>query len=1534
MADNPRQVLASVAADETEPFDYTGPAAVFIRDDLEGGRAVIEYVVSTPDGATVRAYGEGPGIVPGPCGSTLRLTGRRLGDRAALSSAIVVGQAAGDTCGSAGEQRMAILMLYRAGVDPPKVTPEQVEDRAFGEKAASSTRNQILSYSYSNTALSGRAFGWYALPRAYTCDESTEMRAAALAVAGKDVDLTQFPRIAVLLHQSLRSGTCGWGGLGQVGCATADTVTSTKGQSTLWMWTNDGLPSAQTLTHEFGHNLGLAHAHSIAFPGDSIEVTDARATRVEYGDPFSVMGGGSGPFGASHKLLLGWIPTSDVARVEKSGDYVLKPLQSLSGTRALKIRRRPDSDDWLWLDYYTAGNSPAPGPGGRLVLRYESPSTGAASDVLWADFENRVRELTPGGIWRDNHSLLAIETGYPTAEGVPVSVRYETPCAKPSTNAVSLGPDGRTVPLEVSAAAGCAWWAGANASWLDAGGGELQTGAATLLVSALANPSLTRSAFLTVARQPVSVRQIGVVPAPAVVSVGPQDGVALNTRNQFTSELGIRDGAGADAVAEVHFLYNTTPIESGGCSFRLTLAGLQYRLLDASGMWSEPTDRQTAREVPACRVLNFYGGRYAIGPLRVGFSITLRVEAPTLYVRFVTAGGQTTEWQTAARYELTTGCYVGLIQSVLEVGAAGGTLYFGVAGGANCYWNLSFDETWIHLSGASGVATSYPSLSVEANPGNDDRQAKIRLGEQTLTILQRGKLSVQRATFNPSDLDLAAGATAASVIVTINPASATPKPDLVSDVPWLRVTDASYDSLFRQWVVTLGLDANTGERGRLGYLAVGGYYAVVRQGGTGLALSPLTDLVPAGGGSGLLSVTPDSPQASWKARSTVDWITLPDGAFGTGPGSVRYTVLRNPSTASRRGEVAVGTAKLRITQSGTGGVVGGSYTVKPFAGALPDGSGGPAGRMLFQRPTGLAVDSKGNLYVGDRLRQAIYRVGTDGVVHKVASGFTPDGIAIDRTDRVYVADVSRRRVSRIDETGLTRIAGNGLGGTTGEGGQATSAAVTPAGIAFDAGGNLLIADATYHVIRKVDSRGVITTIAGNGRAGSTGDGGPASQASVQGPEGIAVDAAGNIYFTERMASRVRRISPDGLIGSFAGTGTAGSSGDGGPAAKATLNRPCDVKVDAAGNVAIVENQGFRVRLVRPNGTIDLFAGSGAYGRKGDDGPAVKAELNFPHRAAFDLAGALYLAEYTSSGIRKIGPDGVIRHFAGLPDDDWSGTAPVSRLMDPTAVATDASGGVYIAEGEGRHLLRVAPDGTQAALAGDGLCCNTPAPGDALTARFNEIRDILPRSDGSVLLADHVGQYIYLVQDGRIRPFAGTGTAGNTGDGGPAIAARVNGPLSMAADAAGNVLFVDSGNGALRRIDTEGKITTVAKGIVPGATVLVAPDGSVLVGENTGPRRIRKVLADGTLEVVVPDCGSGFALEGTAGYLCLASGVSRYSPQAGLVRLTNATAGLTDGEVNISQARVQSLTRIRTDGKGNFYLVDRLAGRVYVMVPRF
>jgi hypothetical protein len=127
MADNPRQVLASVAADETEPFDYTGPAAVFIRDDLEGGRAVIEYVVSTPDGATVRAYGEGPGIVPGPCGSTLRLTGRRLGDRAALSSAIVVGQAAGDTCGSAGEQRMAILMLYRAGVDPPKVTPEQVE---------------------------------------------------------------------------------------------------------------------------------------------------------------------------------------------------------------------------------------------------------------------------------------------------------------------------------------------------------------------------------------------------------------------------------------------------------------------------------------------------------------------------------------------------------------------------------------------------------------------------------------------------------------------------------------------------------------------------------------------------------------------------------------------------------------------------------------------------------------------------------------------------------------------------------------------------------------------------------------------------------------------------------------------------------------------------------------------------------------------------------------------------------------------------------------------------------------------------------------------------------------------------------------------------------------------------------------------------------------------------------------------------------------------------------------------------------------
>jgi sugar lactone lactonase YvrE len=493
----------------------------------------------------------------------------------------------------------------------------------------------------------------------------------------------------------------------------------------------------------------------------------------------------------------------------------------------------------------------------------------------------------------------------------------------------------------------------------------------------------------------------------------------------------------------------------------------------------------------------------------------------------------------------------------------------------------------------------------------------------------------------------------------------------------------------------------------------------------------------------------------------------------------------------------------------------------------------------------------------------------------------------------------------------------------------------PMAIAFDREGSLLITDAYNHRIRKVDAKGIVATIAGTGKAASDGDGGPAVKASVHGPEGIAVDGAGNIYFAEPNANRVRRIAPDGTISTFAGTGAAGNSGNGGPAAKATLNRPTDVKVDAAGNVAIAEYSGAAVRRVRPDGTIERMAG-GAFGNRGDGGPAANAQLVFPDRLAYHPEGALYLAEFASGNLRRIGMDGTITRVGGLTDDLWGGPAPETHLLDPVAATLDANGNLLIAEGEGRHLHRIGGDGRQEVLAGDGLCCSTPRATPAREARFNLIRDVLAMPDGAVLLADYNSHSIYRLRDGVAEILTGAGIAGDAGDGGPAAKARVRNPVSLAADKGGSVYFIDSGNRRLRRIDPEGLISTVAA-VAANASVAAGPDGTIWVGENasgSAPPRISRLAVDGRLEPVVEGCGAGFAVDDSGAFFCIVGQRVAQMTQRGEWRaITGAAAGSTDGEVNAAGARLQSPALLRAISGGRVLVVDRKGNRVYELAPR-
>src|SRR5712691_1466420 len=238
----------------------------------------------------------------------------------------------------------------------------------------------------------------------------------------------------------------------------------------------------------------------------------------------------------------------------------------------------------------------------------------------------------------------------------------------------------------------------------------------------------------------------------------------------------------------------------------------------------------------------------------------------------------------------------------------------------------------------------------------------------------------------------------------------------------------------------------------------------------------------------------------------------------------------------------------------------------------------------------------------------------------------PLGVNDDTQGNVFVADTSNNRVRKISGGIITTIAGTGTAGFAGDGGQATSAQVNvPGGVAVDAQGNVYIADENNQRVRKISTAGIITTVAGNGVAGYLGDGGQATSAELNFPHGVAVDAQGNVFIVDTSNNRVRVVNTAGIITTVAGNGTAGFSGDGGQATSAELNFPRQVAVDAQGNLYIADTFNHRVRKVSA-GVITTFAGTGVAGFSGDGGAATSAQLNFPRGVALDATGNLYISE--------------------------------------------------------------------------------------------------------------------------------------------------------------------------------------------------------------------------------------------------------------------------------------------------------------------
>jgi uncharacterized protein (TIGR03437 family) len=292
--------------------------------------------------------------------------------------------------------------------------------------------------------------------------------------------------------------------------------------------------------------------------------------------------------------------------------------------------------------------------------------------------------------------------------------------------------------------------------------------------------------------------------------------------------------------------------------------------------------------------------------------------------------------------------------------------------------------------------------------------------------------------------------------------------------------------------------------------------------------------------------------------------------------------------------------------------------------------------------------------------------------------------AADAWGNVYLADSWNHRIRKISPDGTIGVfAGNGTPGFSGDGGAAVSASLNfPRGLAVDAWGNVFVSDSGNGVIRKIQTDGVIRTFAGNGKTGDQGDGGPAIQASLRVPRGLAVDARGNLYIADSFNFRVRKVTPDGKISTVAGNGRLGNFGDGGPATQANLGIVHSIAADYQGNLYLSDTDYHCVRRVSSDGVIQTIAGTGQAGLAGDGGPAAAAALSFPHGLAIDQLGNLFVADSGNHRIRAVNKDGFISTVIGTGEPGFGGDqGPAAQALvdNPYGLASDPRGNVYVTD---------------------------------------------------------------------------------------------------------------------------------------------------------------------------------------------------------------------------------------------------------------
>jgi uncharacterized protein (TIGR03437 family) len=646
-----------------------------------------------------------------------------------------------------------------------------------------------------------------------------------------------------------------------------------------------------------------------------------------------------------------------------------------------------------------------------------------------------------------------------------------------------------------------------------------------------------------------------------------------------------------------------------------------------------------------------------------------------------------------------------------------------------------------------------------------------------------------------------------------------------------------------------------------------------------------------------------------------------------------------------------------------------NYSMQTIAGRTIVTEGGNATQSLLRYPISVAIDTSGNIFIADQDDNRVWKLDSSGKITTLAGNGVPyyggdngpgpnaalngpTGLAVDSANNIYICDTGNNLVRKVTPSGvITSVAGNGSPMYSGDGGPATRAGVAPLAVAVDKAGDLFISEGAR--IREVSAAtGNITTIAGTGTPGYSGDNGPAAGAKIGGVTGLAIDTTGTLYLADYLANVIRKIDTKNIITTIGGTGVAGYSGDGAPATTAQMV-PYALAIDPAGTgLYLSEPLASTIRRIDfPTGRITIVAGSAfQYGFAGDGQSGLSAILWGPYGVAVDSAKNLVIADTLNQRVRKIaGTTGLVSTVAGTnpagtllnhPEGiglDSKGnlniadtgnnavkqltlnsgamsTLPLYYAFNPEGVAEDSAGNLYMnSEGFADvYIYKYATSAQYSYVAGNGTGGFSGDNGQALKAMIGRATSIILDSSNSLYIADNGNSRVRKIDTtGFISTIAGNGSSGSSGDGGKATSAGMD-PFDITFDRSGNIYLADRTNNRIRKFTPGGNISTVAGTGSAGFSGDNGPALSATLNSPTG------VALDAAGNLFIADAGNA---------------VLRKVTTDGMIH-TVAGSGVQYPFNGDGPALQQNLSpyRVAVDSNGNVYVSDWANDRVRKLVP--